>query len=91
MPISPLGIIFHFCLCKPQEDIKHIVFVKVPRGVQVQVPERARAGRAIPEPQLLVSREWGNSGALYIPFKGRYRAPCKPFKGFYRVLLPPIP
>ena len=36
VPISPLGIIFYFCLYKTQEDIEHIVFVKVLRGVKVQ-------------------------------------------------------
>ena len=31
--ISPLGIIFYFCLYKTQEDIKNIIFIKVLRGV----------------------------------------------------------
>ena len=31
--ISPLGIILCFCSYKPQEDIKHIISIKVLRGV----------------------------------------------------------
>ena len=34
--ISPLGIIFDFCLYKTQEDIKHVMFHKVLGGVQVR-------------------------------------------------------
>ena len=33
--ISPLGIIFYFCLYKTQEDIKNIIYITVLRGVEV--------------------------------------------------------
>ena len=31
--VSPLGIVLYFCLYKTQEDIKHIICIKVLRGV----------------------------------------------------------
>ena len=33
VPSPPLGIMFYFCLYKTQEDMKHIIFIKVLRAV----------------------------------------------------------
>ena len=42
--ISPLGILFSFCLYKAQEDIKHVTFIKVLRGVYFRMQGRRAVG-----------------------------------------------